>query len=296
MLQALAVFLLGLSVFMPATIYAADVSQVSSTGGIVSAEDEGKVFCRIPVEVAFNPANTKLPSSVTVEVKANLKAIDGSPMPADAQAGTDGILTSQLALKGTGKTSFGVIEYTEPGDYLYELTYDLTSNSSRVSIQGRKSYVILVAIRNNEDGLLVGTMLVYPDRDSVNSSEEDDKLADTKLILRYTRPGTSTDPDPDPDPDPRPTPRPDPTPTPAPTPTPGTNTGTNTGTNQNPSANLPATGNQSTTGTTTTKTSTTSKPNTATDSNLRTYFGWLFGSGTLALIFFMLAKKKQLQE
>lgn len=283
------IFLLSLMVFVPAPVYAQDnpIDIDSATGGIVASDSEYKFYCRIPVEVAFENSNTSLPSNVTVRVIATLKAIAGSPMPANSND-VDGVQTAEIVLNGAGKTSFDLIEYTEPGDYLYELTYRLETNSSRVSIRGRSSYFIRVAVRNKEDGFLTGAMLVYPDQENAEQAVEDAKLSDTKLTLRYTRPTTPTDPD---DPD-------DPTnpsfPNLPDTNKPNTsNPGNNTNVN-NPSINLPNTSNPGTTtnNTTTTSTPNITKPNTATETNLMTYLIGIVVSGGLMIFFLLLARRK----
>lgn len=281
-------------VFVPAPVYAQDnpVNIDSATGGIAASDSEYKFYCRIPVEVAFENSNTSLPSNVTVRVIATLKAIAGAPMPAESKD-VNGIQTAEIVLNGAGKTSFGLIEYTDPGDYLYELTYRLETNSSRVSIQGRSSYFVRVAVRNKEDGFLTGAMLVYPDQENAEQAVEDAKLSDTKLTLRYIRPSTPTDPDDPDDPD---------TPTNPTNPTfpnlPDTNKpGNNTNVNNNPSINLPNTSNPGTTTNTTTTSTTTptpniTKPNTAAETNLMNYLFWVVVSGGLVIFFLLLARRK----
>lgn len=307
---AFSIFLLSLTAFVPGTVNAKESSNENllkiysnnkttgtetaiqhwqngvrketdseqTAGGIESVPDEYKVICRIPIAVAFSNSSDRLPSNVTYRVTASLKAIDQVPMPTSAKE-VEGVMTSEVVLTDVGKASFDPIEYTVPGDYLYELNYTLETSSNRLTISGRSRYFVRVAIRNAEDGGLTGTILVYQDLDGANQNVEEGKLGDTDLILSYTRPG-QTNPDPDPDPN---------TPTRPITPTnpnlPDTNTNTNT--------NRPSgTTNTTTTSTTNSSTPNALKPNTATETKLMTYLIGIVVSGGLMIFFLLLARRK----
>ncbi len=307
---AFSIFLLSLTAFVPVTVNAKESSKENllkiysnnkttgtetaiqpwhngvmketdseqNAGGIESVEDEYKVICRIPIAVAFSNSSDRLPSNVTYAATATLEAIDQAPMPASAKE-VDGVMTSEVVLTDVGKASFDPIEYTVPGDYLYELNYTLETSSNRLTINGRSRYFVRVAIRNAEDGGLTGTILVYQDLDGANQNVEEGKLGDTDLTLSYTRPG-QTNPNPDPN-----------TPTRPITPTnpnlPDTNTNTNTN-NSRPSG----TTNTTTTSTTNSPTPNGLKPNTATETNLMTYLIGIVVSGGLMIFFLLLARRK----
>lgn len=292
--MAFAIFLLSMSAVVPAKVSAKESSADNllriqkdmkaaelETGGIVSSPDEYKVTCRIPVEAAFTSSSTRLPSNVTFTVTATLKAIEQAPMPATAE-NVDGVMTSRVVLTNAGKSAFDPIEYTVPGDYLYELEYSLQSNTARLSINGRRKFFVRVAVRNGEDGGLTGTILVYQDLDGANQNKEEGKLGDTKVNLSYrtpTTPTTNRDPDPvtpnTPDTPNRPNPN-----------LPDTNTPGTTTTNQSNGTKT-----VTTTSTDSSKSSV-AKPNTATETSLLTYLFWAAVSGGLVIFFLLLARRK----
>ena len=106
------------------------------------------VSVQIPVQIAYvKGANVPVDKKSGVKTEFTLSAIDQAPLPAKTTLSVTGAGTSLIPQKEV----FDAIEFTQPGDYYYQIKPKLVSGTD-TSMQENQDMIVRVSVINKEDG------------------------------------------------------------------------------------------------------------------------------------------------